>query len=574
MKSQTRISHGFLNYLAVLKDVKLPWILMICSLAFSILMMKGELLVATLTADIIDSTQHAINASVLVEYVATAAVVAFLTIGSTYFERKVEEVINCRVRVKLWRKIMRLPSRYYDDDNGNQLVSRITSDAATPSSLFSLAISCITCVVTTVQAFMQLFDYHKTLAMYSLLIIPLTVLFCVLYAVLQFKLGVFSAVTSAGSLGYLAERVRNFRLIKSAVAEKIESHKGNKTFKEMYKADFLNWLIVAGYQMSSSLFSIMFIVIVFVIGGQLVPTGEITIGELTGFYSITGIVSLQLMQFFMNIGAVWGTFGNMKKIAEISGTPSENQNGAAVPHTHEDIVFDKVTFAYNEERDVLNELSLRIPHGKVTAVIGGNGAGKSTLFKLLERLYEPKSGTICFGDDNIAHYNLTEWRDRFAYVFQKTPLVSGTVRENILYGIDRPVTEEELVEIAKKANCYDCIMEKPNGFDEEVGIDGSGFSGGQAQCISIARAMLRNADYLLLDEATSNLDVVSEAAVTQALDNLMQGKTTIMIAHNYAATRHADYVIVMSNGTVEAAGSPDELLQTSPYYQTFSNTLC
>lgn len=208
-----------------------------------------------------------------------------------------------------------------------------------------------------------------------------------------------------------------------------------------------------------------------------------------------------------------------------------------------------------------------------TAIIGGNGAGKSTLFKLLTRLYEPKSGAIRFGGDNIADFALTGWRDRFAYVFQKDSLIGGTVRENITYGLDREVSEEELIAAAKKANCYDCIMAKPGGFDEDAGLGGSNFSGGQAQCISIARAMLRDADYLLLDEATSNLDVVSEAAVTEAMDHLMEGRTTIMIAHNFAATRNADYIIVMKDGTVEAAGTPEELQETNEYYRMFSKTL-
>lgn len=211
--------------------------------------------------------------------------------------------------------------------------------------------------------------------------------------------------------------------------------------------------------------------------------------------------------------------------------------------------------------------------GMATAIIGGNGAGKSTLFKLLTRLYEPKSGAIRFGGDNIADFALTGWRDRFAYVFQKDPLIGGTVRENITYGLDREVSEEELIAAAKKANCYDCIMAKPGGFDEDVGLGGSNFSGGQAQCIYIARAMLRDADYLLLDEATSNLDVVSEAAVTEAMDHLMEGRTTIMIAHNFAATRNADYIIVMKDGTVEAAGTPEELQETNEYYRMFSKTL-
>ncbi len=188
---------------------------------------------------------------------------------------------------------------------------------------------------------------------------------------------------------------------------------------------------------------------------------------------------------------------------------------------------------------------MRIPKGKVTAIIGGNGAGKSALFKLMARLYEPDSGEIRFGEEAVSGYDLSQWRDRFFYVFQKKPLIGGTVRENITYGLGREISDEELKAAAKQANCLDFVMEKPLGFEEDVGLGGSNFSGGQGQCISIARAMLRDADYLLLDEATSNLDVISEAMVTETMDHLMEGRTMVMIAHNYAATRNADYIVVL-----------------------------
>lgn len=573
MKTEHVSGKKKVGYFSVLKGVKLPWLLILCSFAFSVLMMNAELQVATMTADIIDTSQKAINGSKLISYITMAALSAFGSILSNYFTRKMEETITLRVRTKLWKQIMHLPTKYYDEDNGNELVSRVTSDAEAPSSLFTMAVSCVVCVVTTVQAFVQLFDYHRTLAMYSMLIIPITLLLCVLIGVAQFRLGVYGTVTMAGSTAYLAERVRNFRLIKSAVAEKLERKAGNKTFREMYKADFWSWMIVASYQLSSSIFSILFLFVVFVIGGQLIPKGEVTLGDLTGFYMITGIVGLQLMQFFMNVGSVSGTFGTMKKIAQISEAETEPENGKEVPEVCADLAFEHVTFGYREDRDVLKEVSLQIPMGKVTAIIGGNGAGKSTIFKLLTRLYEPKEGKILFGGENIASYDLAGWRDQFAYVFQKNPLISGTVRENLTYGLDRDVSEEELAEVMKKANCYDCVMQKPDGLEEEVGLDGSNFSGGQGQCISIARAMLRNADYLLLDEATSNLDVLSESLVTDALDHLMENKTTIMIAHNYAATKNADHIIVMREGRVEASGTPEELLKTNEYYQTFAQTL-
>lgn len=570
MKSKTSQKGRISNYFDVFKGVKMPWILIFMTLVSSIAMMQAELKSATLTASIIDTSQTAINSKELINYISVAVFYAVTYVLSNYFTRKMEETVTLRVRTKLWYKIMKLPTKFYDVDNGNELVSRITSDAASPASLFTTAISFVTCIVTTVDGFKSLFETNVLLAKYSLIIIPLTMIISGIFGILQFKLGVYSTVTLAGSLGYLAERVRNFRLIKSAVAEKLEAKKGDGTFKRMYISDFLNWLVVAGYQLSSGIFSILFIVIVFVIGGQLIPKGEVTIGDLTGFYMITSVVSIQLMQFFMDFGSVAGIFGSMKKITRISEAESEKTDGSNVPEICSDIVFDNVTFSYDEERNALDSASMKIPMGKVTAIVGGNGAGKSTVFKLIERLYEPKEGEIRFGDTAISDFDMNEWRQRFAYVFQNDALISGTVRENITYGIDREVSEEELIETAKKANCYDFIMEKPNGFDEDVGLEGSNFSGGQAQCISIARAMLKNADYLLLDEATSNLDVMSEALVTKALDNLMQGRTTVMIAHNFAATKNAGHVIVMKNGTVEAEGTPDELLEENEYYRLFS----
>lgn len=561
------------KHFSVLKGVKLPGLVIALSVLFSVVSMSAELTSAQLTASVIDTSQTAIDSRALLRYISVTAAAAVLTIAGNYFTRRMEETINLRVRCRIWEKIMHLPSRYYDEDNGNELVSRITSDAQSPSSLFSMAVSFVVCVVTAVQGFIKLYDYNTMLANYSLLIIPLTLLVCFIYGKVMYKLGIYSTVTMAGSLGYLAERVRNFRLIKSAAAEQLESAKGNATFKRMYKAEFLNWLMIATHQLVSSLFSILFIFVIFVIGGRLVHTGELTIGDLTAFYMITGIVGLQLMQFFMNVGSVSGIFGTMQKINSIADAQPEAESGRPVPELCADIKLENVSFSYHEGREVLKNVSLTIPMGKVTAIVGGNGAGKNTVFKLLVRLYEPSAGTIRFGEDNIVDYDLISWRDRFAYVFQKDPLIGGTVRENMIYGLDRDVTEEELIEAAKKANCYGFIMEKPGGFDEDVGLGGSNFSGGQAQCISIARAMLRGADFLLLDEATSNLDVTSEALVTDASNKLMENRTTIMIAHSYAATKNAHNVIVMCDGTVEAQGTPAELEETNEYYKLFSRTL-
>lgn len=561
------------SYLRVLSGVRLPWILIIVSTVLSIALGRSEILVATMTGDIIDATQNAIRAKELVNYVVLTAAYAALNVASNYFTRKMEETVTMRVRVKLWKKIMRLPAAYYDADNGNELITRVTSDASAPASLISTVVTCITSVATVLQAFKALYGTNTLLANYSLMIVPIIAAVFALYGFLQFKLGVYSTKVIAGSLGYIAERVRNFRLIKSAVAEKIEAKCGSRTFKRMYLAEFLSWLGVAAFQVINSLTSIIYIFIVFVLGSRLVTTGDVTVGDLTGFYMVTGVVSVQLGLLFINAGSLFTSFGTMKKTAQVMDTPSESAEGSPVPDGMHDIVFENVVFSYNGEREVLKDLSVTVPAGKVTAVIGGNGAGKTTLFKLLTRLYEPNLGTVRFGGEDIASFDLKAWRERFAYVSQRDGLIGGTVRENLTYGLDRTVTEEELIRVTKEANCYDCIMAKPGGFDEDVGLGGANFSGGQGQCIAIARAMLRDAEILLLDEATSNLDVLSEAAVTDALGKLMRGRTTVMIAHNYAATKNADNVIVLKDGELDAVGTPDKLSCENGYYKIFARTL-
>ena len=224
-----------------------------------------------------------------------------------------------------------------------------------------------------------------------------------------------------------------------------------------------------------------------------------------------------------------------------------------------------VTFGYGQA-DVLHSVSCQIPKRKVTAVIGANGSGKTTLFKLIERLYDPRKGSIRFGEKDAAGYDLRSWRKVFGVVAQGSPLMEGTIRENICYGCERPVSEEELLKVAKKARVYDFVSQLPEGFDTLVAPGGVNFSGGQRQCIAIARAMMCSLDYLLLDEATSNLDAHSERAVLEALEELMRNRTTVIIAHSLSTIRKADHVIVLRDGQVEASGAPKQILEASGNY--------
>ena len=564
----TDLKKRFQQYVGIFRGVRIPWIMLLLVLLIS--MVESQLFVrqTTLTADIIDGTQQAIDYAKLVKFVSVTAGKAVISILVILLGGWVYQRINLGVRNKLWSKLMRLPTRYYDGESGDALVSRVTTDASQSYVYFRVAVDLITAVYAAVVSYRQMAKYSPVLSRYILLLIPVLLIMAWLFGKLNFIAGQKGQTTFSKTLGYLVEKTRNLRLVKAAQMEYREQQRGKELFHKQFRAGL--WAIFGN---SSSVLLIEILscaatAITFLLGRSLVFGGEISVGKLLGFYTISNMMIVRIIQLLMLYGALKQGNGQMEKIAQILDAPEEKQEGVEFDVGDQDIVAEHIDFSYGD-RPVLKDVHFTIPKGKVTAIIGSNGAGKSTMFKLLERMYDPDRGHIRFGQTDVKKFNIRSWRESFAIVSQDKPLLSGTVRDNILYGTRRNVSEEELVRVAKQANVYDFVMDTPGGFDAQVGMGGGNFSGGQRQCIAIARAMMRNPDYLLLDEATSNLDARSEQVVSQALTNLMKGRTTVMIAHNYSATKAADHIVVMKDGRVEAEGSPAELLETNAYYRAF-----
>lgn len=558
------------RYLNIFKDVKIPWLVYLLMLAIGIGESYLFLKQATLTADIIDASQKAINGAMLVEFIVVLVLGAITSIVSSYGSGWMSQKIILGVRTKLWNKLMRLPTRYYDSENGNSLVSRVTTDSEQSARYFDISITLITAIYAAIVSVRRMYEYSPQLTKYTLLVVPAVLLLSWAFGKLNFFAQNKYQLAFSSALGYLVERTRNLRLIKAARTEYDEQQEGRKRFHRQFRVGYLTSTASSASVMLMEVLACVIIVIAFVMGGQLVQAGEITTGRLVGFYSLATMLGIRLMQVLQLYGDIKAVNGRMQKIAELLETPDEKTDGIEMDVADEDIVIQNVDFSYRDA-PVLKKLTCRIPKGEATAIIGDNGAGKSTLFKLLERMYDPDSGAIYFGKSDVRTFELASWRQSLAIVSQDKPLLSGSIKDNILYGVRRKVDRDELVRIAKLANIYDFVMATPGGFDAPVGMDGGNFSGGQRQCIAIARAMMRNPDYLLLDEATSNLDAKSEQLVSKALANLMRGRTTVMIAHNYSATRSASHVIVLRNGQVEAEGTPEQLLQTSAFYRDFVN---
>lgn len=559
----------FKRYTRIFRNIRIPWVLLLLLVAITVIRSHTEVESVSLTASIIDASQSSIKTDELVRYIIFLVLNSVLNIGSTYVGGLFGQKLNLSVRMKLWNKMMRLPTRYYDGDNASRLVTRITTDADSASQYFQIWINIFTALYAAVVAFQKLYKFQAQMATAILGVLPLVAGITVFYSTTAYKASAKTKHTLAATMGYLAEHVRGLRLIKSFGMEGAENRNAEAHFNKQCKADILMSFTGMIELVGMQAIGCISIVISFVMGGHLISTGAITVGKLIGFYTLSGLFTIRAVSICSNLGTFSKNAGNVDKVSEILESEDESVEGMDMDVADDDIVVENVTFAY-QDAPVLKDISCVFPKGKITAVVGTNGAGKTTLFKLLERMYQPDSGRILFGSTPINEFSLSSWRKSLAIVAQDKPLISGTVKENILYGIERTVTDDELIHAAKMANAYDFIMETPDGFDTQTGPGGSNFSGGQQQCIAIARAMMRNPDYLLLDEATSNLDAVSERQVTNALHNLMRGRTTVMIAHKYSATVFADQVIVMEDGRIQDAGTPGELLKRNAYYRTFA----
>ncbi len=264
--------------------------------------------------------------------------------------------------------------------------------------------------------------------------------------------------------------------------------------------------------------------------------------------------------------------GATERIIDILNVPLENgQNGIELEITNESIVFDDVSFSYDKDHPVIQNVSFEAHSGEMVAFAGPSGGGKSTIFALIERYYEPSEGKIRIGHTSIHDLSLESWRRQIGYVSQESAMLAGTIRENLCYGLDQVISDEQLWQVAKMAYADEFIRSFPNGLDTEVGERGVKLSGGQRQRIAIARAFLRNPKILLMDEATASLDSESESVVQEALSRLMKGRTTFVIAHRLSTIVDADKIIFIEKGKITGMGKHEELTQNHEIYKNYAD---
>lgn len=476
-----------------------------------------------------------------------------------------------RVQNKLLYKIIHMPVKKYEQEGAAELISHVTSDTDYVNSLITSVIGFITGVVT---AFMTLSEMSQLNSKLSWILFPVTG-YVVLSTWLEGKLSFLRQrklrKAYSGTMSFFAEHTGSLLNIKQLNAQDVELKLGKKAVDIMYKGDLYSaGLGIFSTFVSGSITSIM-VIIIFTLGSASVRRGEINIEELNTFYNLLliayGAISI-LPSVYTDFMYANGTMFYVGQMIDGEEEQYKREKGMDCPDS--DIVFDGVSFAY-DDRNILDKISLTIPVGKLTAVLGENGSGKTTLFKLIERFYEPDEGRISFGGTDVSRINLDDWRKNIGYVLQNAQLFDGSIRENIAYGMEREVSDEEIMAAAAQAGADEFIKTIPEGLDFNVGDDGGRLSAGQRQRIAIARSIMVDPSYLLLDEATSNMDVYAREEVTKSLLALMKGRTTVMITHDMNMVKKADHIIVLRDGSVEAEGSLAEVEKNSITYKRLMN---
>ena len=473
------------------------------------------------------------------------------------------------LRVKVQKKVLSLPLNFFDNTKSGVLVSRIMTDVEGVRNLVGTGlVQLVGGVLTSVISIFFLINMNPTMT--ALTLVPIGV-----FAVIALK--AFGRIRpifrergklNAEVTGRLTETLNGVRVIKGFNAETSE----NRTFENGARSLYEN--------VKSSLTATAFVTSMgtFLIGlassGVLglgvynIIQGEMTTGELLSFISFLGFMIAPIVQM-SNIGSqLTEAFAGLDRTEEIMQMDAENlasDRPIEVSDLHGDIKFDKVSFSYEESKEVLHKISFDAPQGSVIALVGSSGSGKSTIAGLAASFLKPQEGMVSVDGQDLSKINLSSYRQNLGVVLQDDFLFEGTIRENILF--PRPdATESELEAAVKGAYVNEFTDRFDDGLNTVIGERGVKLSGGQKQRISIARALLANPKVIILDEATSNLDTESELFIQKSLDVLMKNRTTFVIAHRLSTIKQANNILVIEDGRIHEQGTHDELIEKKGRY--------
>lgn len=483
----------------------------------------------------------------------------------------VTETIKREIKIDIFSHLEKLPISYFKRNKLGDTLSKLTNDTTSLGRIGFIIFDMFKEFLTVLILTARMFQVDYILALVSLVLLPLIIRVVRKFTKKIRKYGrerqdttgrvtAFTQETLSGIFVIKAFNNTNFVIDKYKDLTKEEFEQAYKTTKVKAKVSPINEVIT----------TFMVLLVVLYGGYQILVAKRITSGDLISFVTALGLMHQPLKRLISKNNDLQDSLPSADRVVEIFDEKIETDVfGEAVEFNEkiQDIKFENVNYKYDDSNEyVLKNINLDVKAGEIVAFVGKSGSGKTTLVNLLARFFNTDEGKITVNGVNIKNIHLDIYRNKFAIVPQETFLFGGTIKENISFG--KNVSDEEIISAAKMANAYNFIQEDlPNKFETEVGERGALLSGGQKQRIAIARALIKNPEIMILDEATSALDSESEKLVQEALDGLMEGRTTFVIAHRLSTIVRADKIVVMENGEIKEMGTHSELIAMNGIYK-------
>ncbi len=537
--------------------------------AMSLLSVAGSLGVPVLTRRLIDELTGGAHDPASIELLAavmlgSAAASAF----TSYVLSRVGHEVIAGLRTALIDKLLKLPVASFDQDSTGERVSRVLNDCQSISELATRQVinllRGVLVLVGTVAVLLWL-DVWLTVTLVGCVVLAFGV--AIPLATLLEGLARSTQDRAARLGGILTHVLSEIRLVKAFTAEASELERSRQEVQDLQRLGIKVDKISAAIAPLITLSVTVAILIILIYGSSRVSSGSISIGTLTAFILYIFNIAVPLIQLSTFLEALHKAKGASTRMAALLECEEEPAAGKAVESLHGALEFRNVSFSYpGRDSKVLRGINLVLRPGTTTALVGASGSGKTTILSLIERFYAPTDGAILHDGKPVCDFSLPQWRQRIGYVAQSAPIMPGTVRDNIVYGLAGDCTDDRVRLAAEKAGALAFIEQMPQELDTLLSEQGGNLSGGQRQRIAIARMFLRNPDILILDEATSSLDSETEHRVKLALESLMQGRTNIIVAHRLATVMHADCICFLEGGRISGSGNHEELLRSHPQY--------
>ncbi len=554
-------------------------LVMVCILASSIL----KLLPSIITGKIVDDGLIARNIRALVRYILISLLATFLGnligVAESYLNNWIAQHITFDMRNQMFRHLQRMSQRFFTTNNQGDIITRMTSDIDGVEMIIANTFtSIISNVMTLVVALVAMFQRNALLAVIGIIIVPLFTIPTRRAGKTRWTLTRESQACNDEINGILNETmsVSGQLLVKLFGKENYEYDRYSAANERMVKLNIREKLAGRWFFVVLHTFTSIGPMLIYLVGGLLMIRydSSLTVGDITVMVALLGQMYMPVNSL-LNIQVDWmrsmAMFSRIFEYFDMEVEIRDCDNPVKPPLREGDIVFSDVHFSYDGAKEILKDISFTLKNGDCVAIVGPSGSGKSTIINLIPRLYDVGEGSITWNGTDIRNIQLEHLRSGIGVVSQENYLFNGTIRDNLLYA--RPdATEEDIIEACKKANIYDFIEKQELGLDTMVGNRGLKLSGGEKQRIAIARVLLKDPALFIFDEATSALDSISESKIQEAIEPIIETRTSILIAHRLSTILSADEILVVEDGHIVERGQHEDLVHAGGVYQKLYET--